>query len=111
MSVTRHLIAFALLCAVCHSYAQPAKREKIYIHFDKSYYLPGETCWFKAYVVNASDLEATKLSGVLYVDWIDPNGKILKHQKLKISEGEADSEFKFDTESPPGALIKEFDLQ
>jgi hypothetical protein len=74
---------------------QPLHREKVYIHFDKSYYLPGETCWFKAYVIQAMDLLPTTLSGVLYVDLIDPNGKVIEHQKLKINEGESNGNFLF----------------
>ena len=31
-------------------YRQADPQEKVYVHFDKDYYNPGETIWFKAYI-------------------------------------------------------------
>ncbi|MBR4302846.1 MAG: hypothetical protein IKT80_04700, partial [Bacteroidaceae bacterium] len=42
-------------------------QEKVFLHFDNTGYFEGETIWFKAYVVNASNLQRSS-SGVLYVD-------------------------------------------
>ena len=43
-------------------------REKVYVHFDNTAYLTGDTIWYKAYVVRASSLKPTTLSKVLYVE-------------------------------------------
>lgn len=103
MNVYRQIVAaIALFTISITGYPQFVQREKIYLHFDKAYYLPGETCWFKAYIVNASDLSPTASSGIVYVDWIDPDGKILQHDKLKIYEGEANGDFSFDNKTPAG---------
>ena len=67
-------------------------QEKVYLHFDNTGYFQGETIWFKAYVVNASDLQRAR-SGVLYVDLISPNGVILQQKKLKVIRGQADGCF------------------
>jgi hypothetical protein len=95
------------LLFLCSSdlYSQRFQREKIYIHFDKSYYLAGEECWFKAYVVQAADLLPTTFSGVLYVDLIDPGGIVIKHEKLKIIDGQSNGDFLFDEAAAGGQYI------
>ena len=62
-------------------------QEKVYLHFDNTSYLTGDTVWFKAYVVNASDFTASK-SGVLYVDLLNAAGSEMKQQKFKIVDGQ-----------------------
>ena len=42
------------------------QQEKVFLQFDNTSYFQGETIWFKAFVVNASDLTRSS-SGVLYV--------------------------------------------
>ncbi|MCQ2127792.1 MAG: hypothetical protein MJZ06_10225 [Bacteroidaceae bacterium] len=64
-------------------------QEKVYLHFDNTSYMTGDTVWFKAYVVNASDFTASK-SGVLYVDLLNAAGSEMKQQKFKIVDGQAD---------------------
>lgn len=51
--------------------------EKIYIQFDKPSYAPGETIWFKAYLMAGAD--PSLISKTLYIDFINANGRILKH--------------------------------
>ncbi|MBS1747746.1 MAG: TonB-dependent receptor plug domain-containing protein [Bacteroidetes bacterium] len=51
--------------------------EKIYIQFDKPSYVPGETIWFKAYIMAGAD--PSLISKTLYIDFINSNGRILKH--------------------------------
>lgn len=67
-------------------------QEKVYLQFDNTSYYTDETIWFKAFVVNASSLEQAQ-SKVLYVDLISPTGVLLKQQKLKIENGQADGSF------------------
>ncbi|MCQ2127781.1 MAG: hypothetical protein MJZ06_10170 [Bacteroidaceae bacterium] len=63
-------------------------QEKVYLHFDNTSYMTGDTVWFKAYVVNASDMTAAK-SQVLYVDLLNAAGSEMKQQKFKIVDGQA----------------------
>lgn len=65
--------------------------EKIYIHFDKDIYLPGETVWFKAYVFNNTQLSS--LSTVFYTAIYDGSGKLLQQKKYPIFNGEANGDF------------------
>lgn len=67
--------------------------EKIYLHHDKPYYLAGDTFWFKAYVVDAARLKASSKSGVLYVDLIDHNQRLVDRLTLPIADGEAFGDF------------------
>lgn len=65
--------------------------EKIYIHFDKDIYLPGETVWFKAYVFNNNQLSI--LSTVFYTAIYDASGKLIQNKKYPIFNGEANGDF------------------
>ncbi len=71
-------------------------QEKVYLHFDNTGYFMGETIWFKAYVINALRQERTDISQTLYVELVNPDGEVLKTQKLYIENGEARGSFKLD---------------
>ncbi|MGH2552450.1 MAG: hypothetical protein ACRDEB_01970 [Chitinophagaceae bacterium] len=49
--------------------------EKIYIHFDKEYYLAGETIWFKSYLY--SDGKPSGMSTILYLQFVDRKGRVI----------------------------------
>lgn len=51
--------------------------ESVYIQYDRPVYNPGETIWFKAYIVTAEG--ATNLSKNFYVDVTDTSGTVLMH--------------------------------
>ena len=69
-------------------------REKVYVHFDNSAYLMGDTIWYKAYVVSASSLRPTDLSRVLYVQLVNADGMQVEKQTLKLdSMGTASGAF------------------
>jgi hypothetical protein len=68
-------------------------REKVYLHFDNTGYYLGETIWFKAYIVNAGNLQPDVKSGVLYVELLNPLGEVLDTKKLKIKDGQCHGEF------------------
>ncbi|SHE82005.1 hypothetical protein [Dysgonomonas macrotermitis] len=72
-----------------HLYPQ----EKAYLHFDNTGYFLGETIWFKAYVVTASDLQPSDLSKVLYAEILTPEGQIMESKKLKLENGQAHADF------------------
>ncbi|SHE82051.1 hypothetical protein [Dysgonomonas macrotermitis] len=73
------------------SYLYP--QEKVYLHFDNTGYFLGETIWFKAYVVTASDLQPSDLSKVLYAEILTPEGQIMESKKLKLENGQAHADF------------------
>ncbi len=71
-------------------------REKVYLHLDNNAYMVGETMWLKAYVVRASSLQPTTLSGVLYVELLNADGDLVERKLLQVKEGQAYGEFKLD---------------
>lgn len=62
-----------------------AVQEKVYIHTDNNCYFVGDTLWYKAYVVRASDLTITDMSRILYVELITPDGLTVERQNLIVS--------------------------
>src|SRR5664279_2037099 len=72
-----------------NAYNNRFPQEKIYIHFDKDTYLPGETVWMKAYLMNGT--KPSEISKNLYFDWTDADGRLLLHSIAPITEGGAAS--------------------
>ena len=64
---------------------QARPTEKIYIQFNNSYYTPGQTIWFKAYLMLG--LEPSEISKNIYIDFFDANGKLLEHSTSPIVYG------------------------
>lgn len=78
----RHIVYFNSLCP----------QEKVYLHFDNTAYFQGETIWFAATVVGASD-RGEAASKVLYVELLSPTGEVLQTQKLKVVDGRCHGSF------------------
>lgn len=68
-------------------------REKVYLHFDKSYYAAGDTIHFKAYVTSDIENKLSDISGVLHVDLINSNDKIDRSIILQLDSGVAWGDF------------------
>ncbi|WP_298418730.1 TonB-dependent receptor plug domain-containing protein [uncultured Kordia sp.] len=66
--------------------------EKIYTQTDRPFYFPGETIWFKSYVVNGDHTIST-VNDVMYAELISPKGSIVKRLKLAINQGYAYGDF------------------
>lgn len=72
-------------------FANQYATEKLYLHYDKSSYLPGETVWFKAYAMEG--LFPAAASKTLYVDYIADNGTVLSHVVSPLIEGATNGQF------------------
>ncbi|MGC4101264.1 hypothetical protein [Ferruginibacter sp.] len=70
---------------------QKYPQEKIYLHFDKSYYNAGETIWFKAYLT--TDNLASTLSKTVYAELIDNKGTVLQKKMMPVYESGGASHF------------------
>lgn len=68
-------------------YKQSALQEKIYVHTDKTTYLPGEILWFKIYCVDGNDHKPLNLSKVAYVDILDDNQNPIAQAKVLLKNG------------------------
>lgn len=69
-------------------------RERVYLHMDQSTYYPGETLFFKAYVVRSSSLRPAPVSRVLHVCLLDMDGSVVERGQFRVdSLGRARGEF------------------
>jgi len=64
-----------------------APREKIYVHLDRTTFVPQDTLWFKAYLINANSNSFSKISGLVYFEIIDANGAIMQTMSMPTAMG------------------------
>jgi hypothetical protein len=85
LTKTGLLVVFLLynLCTYAQSpdsalakYAAVLPQEKLYIHFDNSIYSPGQTIWYKAYLMRG--LDPSDWSRNLYLSFFDASGKPIR---------------------------------
>ena len=81
------------LLAKLEKYKGANLQEKVHIHTDKPYYSIGDSIWFKAYIVNASENRLSAFSKILYVDLINERDSIKKSLRLPIVSGLAWGDF------------------
>ena len=97
--IKRRILCSLLLVVFCHTiHAQDPvslfnqrrdsiPSEHIYLQFDQSAYISGETIWFKAYLF--SSFTNSNLSTTLYVDMLDDDNKLIATKKFPVFEGTA----------------------
>jgi len=73
------------------TYANKFTTERIYLHYDKPAYAPGETVWFKLYMMQT--IFPAEESKTVYVDWTDQDGKLLLHTISPVQDGTAFGQF------------------
>ena len=84
-------------------YSLKTPQEKVYLHFDKPYYMAGETIWYAGYLFDAINHGIDSVSTVLYVDLIDPSvGKVLQSLTLKCQSGMTQGSFVLPDNLPQG---------
>ncbi|TAL66617.1 MAG: Plug domain-containing protein [Bacteroidetes bacterium] len=79
--------------------------EKIYLQLDGKIYTTDKTIWFKSIVTNAADNVPSKLSGVLYVELIGPDEKIIEKKIIKLENGLGDGFFQLNQDYPEGLYL------
>ena len=67
-------------------------QEKLYLHADRTFYLTGETMWFKIYLVDGSLHKKLALSKVAYVEIIQDQTAVLQ-TKIELKEGTGNGSF------------------
>ena len=72
-------------------YATVYGQERAYLHYDKSTYAPGETIWFKAYIMKAID--PAEESKTMYVDWTDDKGNLIYRTIAPVEDGTSNGQF------------------
>ncbi len=70
-----------------NNYQSSALQEKIFVHTDKTFYLAGETVWFKIYAVDASFHKPVTTSSITYVEILSKDLKPVVQSKISMSNG------------------------
>ena len=68
-------------------------QEKVYLHLDNTSYFLGESIWFKAYVTQTDTTVEKELSRVLHVELLNPEGDVVQHRKVRLSDGMGHGDF------------------
>lgn len=61
--------------------------EKVYLQTDRPNYTVGDTLWFKAYVMDATYLNATTKSGILYIEILGDSSRVVKRIMAPVYNG------------------------
>jgi hypothetical protein len=73
-----------------NAYRSKYIQEKIFVHTDKEFYLAGEICWFKCYMVDASGNRPLDLSKVAYLELMDKDNRPVLQAKIGLQGGHGD---------------------
>ena len=76
--------------------------EKVYLHLDRNNYEPGDTIWFKAYLVTGENHSLSAISDVLYVEFIRKDS-LLKRLTLPVNNGLSYGDFVLPVNDATGA--------
>ncbi|HET7179736.1 MAG TPA: hypothetical protein VFI14_08430 [Chryseosolibacter sp.] len=105
MEATRKILAAFILLLALHSgalsqrapldslvkkfseYRDKTLQEKIYAHTDQTFYLTGETLWFKLYVVDGSIHAPLGVSSVAYAELLDGSEFPVLQAKISLKNG------------------------
>jgi len=79
--------------------------EKIYLQLDSNVYTTNSNIWFKAIVTNATNHTPSVLSGVLYVELIAPDEKIIEAKRIKLTNGQGNNFFELQKNLPQGKYL------
>ncbi len=90
------------LSTMLDEYRQVYQLEKAYLHLDKPYYSLGESIWFTAYLRDIYTLQKSQISATLYVDLIDPDGKIVQSLDIYMDSSHCQGNFDLGLDEMPG---------
>ena len=85
------LIRAQKLDSMMNIYANNFPQEKVYVHFDKKIYSPGESLWFKAYIFTGAD--PSPFSKNFYTELSDADGNIIERRVAPIVESSSAGNF------------------
>ncbi|WP_156115583.1 TonB-dependent receptor plug domain-containing protein [Psychroserpens sp. Hel_I_66] len=95
------LLLFAIVTTLSFTAFKAYKKtmapvEKIYTQTDRPFYFPGETIWFKSYLVN-QDHTISNISDVVHAQLISPRGTVVNSLKLAAKDGYVYGDFYVDS--------------
>ncbi|MEY4930579.1 MAG: hypothetical protein RI909_1303, partial [Bacteroidota bacterium] len=66
---------------------QATLQEKIFVHLDRTFFVGGETMWFKVYITDGYLHQLMNMSKVVYIDMLDRNNQSVLQTKVSIENG------------------------
>ncbi|GGH00547.1 hypothetical protein GCM10007415_40650 [Parapedobacter pyrenivorans] len=79
-----------------------AYAEKIYLQTDAEVYTADQTIWFTAIVVSSQDLHPSILSGVLHVELIASDERVIQRKRIQLAAGRGAGSFQLEKTYPQG---------
>jgi len=70
-----------------YAYSEDHSTEKAYLQFDKPYYAASDTIYFKAYITTGAQHKLSGLSGILYIELINPENVVGQSIILPVTAG------------------------
>jgi hypothetical protein len=67
--------------------------EKIFVHTDKTFYIAGESIWFKVYCVDENFHKPSGISKIAYVEIISDDNKSILQAKIALDSGSGNGSF------------------
>lgn len=86
------------------SYNKRFPHSKLYLDFDQPGYAPGDTAYFRAYLLN-EDLTFTKGRQVVHLVLVDGDGNEALRNAISVDNGITETQFVVDREIPPGRYL------
>ena len=68
-------------------YQETTFTERILLHSNKSFFVCGETIWYKIYLVEANTNQLVNTSKVVYVEIMNEEGKSILQSKIEMTDG------------------------
>src|SRR5690606_20215405 len=109
----RQIIQLLLIIGLClsnisygqNSISNTSLAEKIYLQLDKDIYPTGSTIWFKSIVTNSFDNKPTNLSGILHVELINAEKRLIEKKMIKLYKGIGEGYFDLPQTFQPGTYL------
>lgn len=93
------------LAAVFTRYQEQAPQEKLFAHVDRTFYLAGETIWFKLYDIDGRSNRPAAISGVAYVEVLDRDQRPILQAKVEIKNGKGDGSLSIPLSVASGGFV------
>ena len=90
------------ILAKLEKYRTVSPQEKVYLHFDKPYYMAGETMWFKGYLFDGTTHKIDSVSRVTYVDLIDETNVTIIASRVLNCDGSTNGDIALPDSLPEG---------
>src|SRR5215467_1103142 len=87
------------------SYQDQFPQEKIFIHTDKSFYVPGELIWFKIYDVDAMNHVPFSISKVAYIEVLNDQHSAISQIKISMEKGFGEGSLQIPTSIGSGIFV------